>query len=247
MRSHRKFLFLATGDSSGGKTLLCRFIAEHGTLTTNSSVLVIDADEKSGLSKMGAGVIRRRLRTREDLRSLNLLLNGKRMGLVDIMGSSHEFILESFRDIEDLTDAGIVVIPIILVGDRGSAVSEAVRWLKYFASLPTCYVVHNPKTSISAEEILDFKAKIDELTGPKERIILTLPALDAPVAVELERIGCPLSQIIEGKIESVDSELLADSLTLIDVRTWQRKMLVATQLLMEEVALRATDESSKEI
>jgi hypothetical protein len=233
-----KKLVLVTGDSSGGKTLLSRFIAEHTCLTTNSSALVIDADEKPGLSKMtkaGQGVTRHRLRHREDLRAINQLMNGKTLGWVDIMGSAREFVSESFRDIADMADAGIFVIPIILIGDRGSAVSEAVQWLKYFASLPTCYIVHNPKTNISEEQKTEFKKRTDQLKGPKNRPILTLPPLDAPVAIELERIGCPLSEIIDGKIKCIDSDLLADSLTMIDVRTWQRKMLIATQPLLDEV------------
>lgn len=233
-----KKMILVTGDSSGGKTLLSRFIAEYTYLTTNSSALVIDADEKPGLSKMtkaGQGVTRHRLRHREDLREINHLMNGKTLGWVDIMGSAREFISESFRDIADMADAGIHVIPVILVGERGSAVSEAVQWLKYFASLPTCYIVHNPKTKISEEQKTEFKKRTDQLKGPKNRPILTLPPLDAPVAIELERIGCPLSEIIDGKIKCIDSELLADSLTMIDVRTWQRKMLIATQPLLDEV------------
>ena len=64
------------------------------------------------------------------------------------------------------------------------------------------------------------------------------------VAIELERIGCPLSEIIDGKIKCIDSELLADSLTMIDVRTWQRKMLIATQPLLDEVNASLILESS---
>ena len=83
-------------------------------------------------------------------------------------------------------------------------------------------MIHNPKRTITKQEKTDFTNALQKMKGTAKLVIMHMPPLDADIAKELEKIGCPLDKIINGKIDPAQSEILSHFSTMIDVETWKQ-------------------------
>jgi hypothetical protein len=227
--------FIAIGEASDGKTTTgSKTLQATGFLDDPKSVAFC-TDEKLSLGKLDERILRYPLRNREDFRNIEKMFALKTRFWIDTPGTSKVFIADALRDPAMFAKYGVRFVPVLLIGARGSSQEEARIWLKQMASLPKIYVINNPKRVITEAEKSRFEALIADFAGPKERVILHLPPLDSGIAKELERLGCPLADIIDGKVDPQTSEILTRYSVMIDVAEWNAAMDLALKPLYDEV------------
>lgn len=216
-----KYIYLVIGDAGNGKTTFTRLFVQKTGMLDDPNSAVIDADEKQGLIKLSKLVTRYPLRNREDFRRIESLLSNRDLLWIDTPGTSRIFIGDAIKDPQMFARYGINIIPVLLIGNRGSSMEVAQEWMDSMQSLPIIYVIHNPKRLISNQEKTVFETTVAKLKGPTKKVIMHMPPLDADIAKELEKIGCSLEKIINGEVDPAQSETLSHYMTMIDVESWK--------------------------
>jgi hypothetical protein len=218
-----KTIFAVIGDAGDGKTTFSRLVTQNTGMLNDPFSAVIDSDEKQGLIKLSSSVILHPLRNREDFRGLESLMQKEKKTRfwIDTPGTSRVFIADAIRNPLMFARFGIHIVPVLVVGNRGSSLEVAKQWIDQMISLPAIYVVHNPKRAISDAEKAEFEATMSKMIGPTSKTPMHMPPLDADIAKEMERIGCPLDKIIDGKITPSQSELLSHISSILDVEAWK--------------------------
>lgn len=235
-------IFIATGEASDGKTTTGSRTLQATDFLNDPKSVALCTDEKLSLGKLDERVLRYPLRSRDDFGNIEKLFASKSRFWIDTPGTSKVFMCDALRDPAMFARFGVRFVPVLLVGARGSSLDEARIWLKQMASLPKIFVIHNPKRAITEAEKTTFCELIEDLPGPKERVILHLPPLSESIAKELERLGSPLDDIISGRIDPQTSEIMTRFHVMIDVQDWSVAMDDALKPLYDEVraALPAT-------
>ena len=228
-------IFLFIGEGADGKSTTVSLTVQFTGILEDPGAAVIDLDEKRGSSKLDSRILCMPLRSREDFRRIEDLFTDKNRFILDTPGTSKVFTLDAIDDPATFARYGVQFVPVLLVGARGSSMEEADSWLIQMQNLPKIYVISNFKKKTTAAEKEEFEKKIQSMPGPTDKVILHLPPLNADIAKELERLGCPLDDIIQGKLTSNESMLLTRYSTMIDVSNWKSATDVALMPLYDAV------------
>lgn len=229
-----KHIIMTMGDASDGKTTVSRAALEAGGFLHNPRIRFLDADEKAGLSKYSDIIEQADVRNFDDFAAIEILLRSLDAVYVDMPGTSKTFTRDAISDPAGLAELGLLITPILLVGARGTSFEEAEAWLQLMKGLPLGFIIYNPKKAVREAQIESFTTRFlnEKLPGPKKRVIIHLPPLEASIAKELERMGVPLADIIEGKILPAESEILSLNDTRIRTGRWKKAVFAALQPLL---------------
>lgn len=233
-----KYIYMTLGDGFAGKTTVARLVAERLRLYKRLRTRLFDADEKKAFSKYHPSVVQTPLRNVIDFVGIEEQFDDDvDFGFLDNPGTARQFIADAIRDAALLADLGIVIRPILVVGDRGSSVDTSLAYMRQVSSVEKIFIINNPKKIITEKQ----KAEFEELfldkkaKGPANRVIIHLPPLQPEFATEFEKCELLVDDIVKGNSVADQSTLLSRRATRIDFMQWSKEVFEALKPLLQDM------------
>lgn len=234
---HKKgktIVFFLVGRAKSGKSFLARFMAEVLRLDDSPRVLLVDCDEVADrdFSRWRSSRVRSMpLKNREDIAKLTGAMPAEcQLVFADLAGASQGFMEAICSDHELLAQHGIEIVPIIVSTDIAELSALTLRWLHIFKSSERGFLILNQhETTSNAELLRNIPPAVE---SPADLSIMHVSPLDRNVALEIARLACSVSDVVDGEITTEQSDTLALSLYQTVTGLWANKTMTELDPLL---------------